>query len=71
LAEFTANLTFEAIPSEVINHVKVCMMDTLGCALYGSTLPWGKIITDFVKEARRGTSWSLMQQATRILSIDI
>ena len=53
LAEFAANLTFEAIPSDVIAHIKVCMLDTLGCALFGSTLPWGKIIIDFVKDASR------------------
>lgn len=54
LARFITDLRYERIPSEVISHVKICILDTLGCALYGSTLPWGKIVVQFVKECGAG-----------------
>jgi 2-methylcitrate dehydratase PrpD len=54
LARFITDLRYERIPSEVISHVKICILDTLGCALYGSTLPWGKIVVQFVKECGTG-----------------
>ena len=38
----------------MISHVKLCIIDALGCALFGSTLPWGKIITSFTKEMGKG-----------------
>jgi len=54
LAEFVAGLEFDAIPPEVIARVKLCILDTLGCALYGSMLPWGRIIIEFVKGCGEG-----------------
>lgn len=54
VARFISDLRYERIPSEVISHVKMCILDTLGCALYGSTLPWGKIVVQFVKECGAG-----------------
>src|SRR5262245_26713468 len=54
LSEYVAALSFKRIPSEVISHIKLCIVDSLGCALFGSTLPWGKIITSFTKEMGKG-----------------
>ncbi len=50
LARFAAELTYEKIPPPVIEHIKLCLLDTLGCGLFGSTLPWAKIVTDFARE---------------------
>ena len=44
LASFAAGITYAEIPAPVVEHVKVCVLDTIGCALYGSTLPWSKIL---------------------------
>jgi aconitate decarboxylase len=54
LAEYVSGLSYKKIPQEVISHVKLCLIDALGCALFGSTLPWGKIITSFTKEMGKG-----------------
>ena len=54
LAEYVAGLSYNRIPEEVISHIKFCLIDSFGCALFGSTLPWGKIITSFTKELGRG-----------------
>jgi len=59
LARFITDLRYERIPSEVISYVKICILDTLGCALYGSTLPWGKNVVQFVKECGAWRVWKM------------
>jgi len=54
LAEYVAGLSYNTIPQEVISHIKLSFIDSLGCALFGSTLPWGKIITSFTSELGKG-----------------
>src|SRR4030042_3643927 len=50
LAGFAARLRYEAIPEAVANHMKLCIRDTLGCGLFGSTLPWGRIVAEFARD---------------------
>ncbi|MFC2066025.1 MmgE/PrpD family protein [Chloroflexota bacterium] len=50
LAKFAAELDYEKIPPPVIEHIKICITDTLGVGLFGSTLPWARIVADFVRE---------------------
>ena len=54
LANYISGLSYRDIPEQVLSHIKLCLLDTLGCALFGSTLPWGKIITAFAKELGKG-----------------
>jgi len=54
LATYISELSYKHIPQAVISHVKFCLIDSLGCALFGSTLQWGKIITSFAKEMGKG-----------------
>jgi aconitate decarboxylase len=54
LAEYIAGLAYKDIPQEVVSNIKLSFIDSLGCALFGSTLPWGKIITSFTKELGKG-----------------
>jgi aconitate decarboxylase len=54
LAEYIAGLSYKDLPGEVISHIKLCLVDSFGCALFGSTLPWGKIISSFAKELGKG-----------------
>jgi aconitate decarboxylase len=54
LAHYISGLSYRQIPQAVVSHVKLCLIDSFGCALFGSTLPWGKIITSFAKEMGKG-----------------
>eukprot|EP01022_Parablepharisma_sp_SALTPOND_P023553 TRINITY_DN5015_c0_g1_i1.p2 TRINITY_DN5015_c0_g1~~TRINITY_DN5015_c0_g1_i1.p2 ORF type:complete len:454 (-),score=189.85 TRINITY_DN5015_c0_g1_i1:359-1720(-) len=38
LAEFVCQTNYDALPAEVTHQAKLCMLDTLGCALAGYTL---------------------------------
>ena len=40
LASFAAALRFEAIPVEVVERIKLSVLDSIACCLYGATLPW-------------------------------
>jgi aconitate decarboxylase len=44
LAEFVSGLRFERIPGEVRSRLKVLLLDSLGCALFGAGLPWSRIL---------------------------
>jgi 2-methylcitrate dehydratase PrpD len=44
IAEFVSGLKYEAIPEEVRHRIKLLMLDSLGCALYGAHLPWSRIL---------------------------
>ncbi len=68
LAEYVASLSYSHIPAEVISHVRLCLLDTLGCALFGSTLPWGKIISEFAKELGVGKGALLWGDGTEVPS---
>ncbi len=40
LAAFGAALDFEQLPPHVVDHLKLCILDGLGCILHGAALPW-------------------------------
>ncbi|MBY0269057.1 MAG: MmgE/PrpD family protein [Burkholderiales bacterium] len=42
LARFGATLRYDDIPAEVIARIKLSLLDSLGCCLFGATLPWTK-----------------------------
>src|SRR5262249_50133092 len=44
IAGFVSGLTYEAIPAEVLTRIKLLILDSLGCALYGSALEWSRIL---------------------------
>ncbi len=44
IADFVSGLTFEAIPAEVRQRVKLLTLDALGCGLYAAHLEWSRIM---------------------------
>jgi 2-methylcitrate dehydratase PrpD len=46
LAEFSAALRFEQLPGEVVNKAKLCVLDTLGCCIFGASLPPVRTLAD-------------------------
>lgn len=46
IAEFVSGLRYEAVPEEVRQRIKLLMLDSLGCALYGAHLPWSRILQE-------------------------
>ena len=46
IARFVSGLGYERIPEEVVARIKLLILDSLGCALYGADLPWSRILQD-------------------------
>lgn len=50
MAQFIANAKFADIPTPAVNLAKLCLLDAVGCAIYGTTRPLGKIMTSLIDE---------------------
>ena len=46
IAEFVAGLTYDQIPAEVRERIKLLILDSLGCAIYGANLEWCRILRE-------------------------
>jgi 2-methylcitrate dehydratase PrpD len=46
LARFGAALRYEQIPVEAVARIKSSVLDSLGCCLFGATLPWTRKVAD-------------------------
>jgi 2-methylcitrate dehydratase PrpD len=57
LASYAVALNYRSIPKEVIERAKACILDTLAVSLYGSTKPWSRAVSGFIRgAAARGAS---------------
>lgn len=50
IAEFVSGLRYDEIPDEVRTRIKLLVLDSLGCALYGANLPWTRIQQEVLSE---------------------
>ena len=49
LAQFAAALRFEDIPREAVECIKLSVLDSIGCCLFGATLPWTRKVAALVE----------------------
>ena len=58
IAEFVATLSYDRIPAEVIERIKLLILDSIGCAIYGAQLEWCRILRTTLEslDATRTTS---------------
>lgn len=50
LAAFAASVRYEDIPPEVVDRIKTSVLDSIGCCLFGATLPWTQHVQAMVEE---------------------
>lgn len=48
LAAFASGLELDAVPPDVVEAAKTLVLDTIGCTLFASTLPWSRLVQDHV-----------------------
>jgi 2-methylcitrate dehydratase PrpD len=51
LAAFAASIRYEDLPAEVVARIKTSALDSIGCCLFGATLPWTGHVQAMVEEA--------------------
>ncbi len=54
IADFAVNLRYEDLPPDIIANAKRCILDSLGCGVYGADKPWTQSVARVV--ARLGQS---------------
>ena len=60
LANYVVNSSFDDLPQEVVHRVKLCIRDSIGCSLAGSTTQIGKILIDTTEELGRNGSSTII-----------
>lgn len=65
LAEFAANLRYEDLPSDLVTLAKQCILDSLGCSVFGSDKPWTKSVARVVSRLGQKPSASAFGMALR------
>jgi 2-methylcitrate dehydratase PrpD len=66
LAEFAVNLTYEDLPEVVINEAKRCIIDSLGCGVFGANMPWTQSVARVVAQlgqTPKASAWGSTQKA--------
>ncbi len=59
IADFVSGLRYDDVPGEVIDRIKLLILDSLGCALYGAELPWSRILQEALAEVDSSTGCTI------------
>ena len=55
LIEFAAALAERPLPDAIARNAKRCLLDNLGCGLFGASQPWAEImLAEVVDDASQG-----------------
>ena len=68
MAEFISGLTYEAVPASVRDRIKLLILDSLGCALYGARTPWCEILQTTFSEIDQTRTTSVWGTKVRLSS---
>lgn len=66
LGEWASELTLMAVPAEVVTHLKLCVLDSIGCGLYGAAQPWGRIASDVAVSFSGGGTATLFARNDKV-----
>src|SRR5438105_2770762 len=68
IAEFVSGLRYENIPSEFRERVKLLILDSLGCAIYGAHLQWCRILRETLEQVDKTRETSIWGTDRRLSS---
>jgi aconitate decarboxylase len=70
LGRWVSGLKFTDIPSDVVGHIKTCLLDSLGCGLFGAAQPWGVFASNVAVAMSGGGASSLFARPERVSPAD-
>jgi 2-methylcitrate dehydratase PrpD len=70
LGRWSSDLTLDQVPEPVVAHLKRCLLDSVGCGLYGALQPWGRIAGDVAVGFSGGGPSSLFGRSERVSASD-
>lgn len=68
IAEFVSTLTYDRIPPQVRERIKLLILDALGCGLYGAHLEWCRILRTALQALDLTRTTSVWGTALRLSS---
>ena len=68
IAEFVSGLRYENIPAEVRERLKLLILDSLGCAIYGAHLQWCRILRETLEQVDQTRETSIWGTDRRLSS---
>src|SRR6185295_14985314 len=66
LGEWVSGLTLDSIPRDIVEHLKTCLLDSLGCGIFGAAQPWGVIAGNVAVAMSRGGTSSLFTRGEKV-----
>ncbi len=66
IADWVSGLRYEAIPAEVIARIKLLVLDSLGCAVFGADLPWSRILLETLQAVDTSTGSAVWGTGQRL-----
>jgi aconitate decarboxylase len=66
IAHFIAGLQYDRIPAAVIARIKLLILDAIGCALYGTALPWSRILRTTLRDLDTTTACAVWGTTERL-----
>jgi 2-methylcitrate dehydratase PrpD len=48
LAGYAARLRYDDLPSEAVTSAKLCLIDAVACAIFGTRFPWSRAVHDLI-----------------------
>jgi len=70
LGQWASELSLASVPDHVIQHLKLCILDSLGCGLFGAAQQWGEIAGDVAVSFSGGGVSSLFARAEKVSPSD-
>ncbi|MEX0409578.1 MmgE/PrpD family protein [Aquibium sp. LZ166] len=66
LVEFLHDLTYDQLPQDVRAKARQCLLDALGCGLFGTLQPWSRILAAEMIEERSSGNCTVIGYGTRL-----
>src|SRR5205809_5521375 len=70
LGAWVSGLELSFIPESVVAQLKLCVLDSLGCGLFGAMQQWGEIASDVVISFSSGGTSSLFTRLEKVSAPD-
>src|SRR5436305_15305307 len=70
LGRWVSGLKFTDIPPDVVSHIKACLLDSLGCSLFGAAQPWGVFASHVAVAMSGGGASSLFVRPEKVSPAD-
>jgi aconitate decarboxylase len=70
LGEWSSGLTLASVPADVVAHLKLCILDSLGCGFFGAAQRWGQIAADVAVSFSSGGAATLFARAEKVSPAD-